>query len=106
MAQSHGWGNPSYQIVDESGPDHKKRFIVRVNVNNRWLAKGIGSSKKKAEQIAARNALQKLKGESNASAQKLNANHLRRPAKAMRNENYASPVSHKKKNPVNNEAAH
>lgn len=64
MAQSKGWGNPAYQIVDESGPDHRKRFVVRVNVNERWLAKGVGSSKKKAEQIAARNALQKLKQES------------------------------------------
>ncbi len=65
MAQSKGWGNPIYQTVHESGPDHNKRFVVRVNVNNRWLAKGVGSSKKKAEQLAARNALKRLKNESN-----------------------------------------
>ena len=59
-AQSKGWGNPVYQIVHESGPDHNKQFVVRVNVNKRWIAKGVGSSKKKAEQLAARNALKKL----------------------------------------------
>ncbi len=60
MAQSKGWGIPIYQIVHESGPDHNKQFVVRVNVNKRWIAKGMGSSKKKAEQLAARNALKKL----------------------------------------------
>lgn len=59
-SQSKGWGNPIYQIVHESGPDHNKQFVVRVNVNKRWLAKGVGSSKKQAEQLAARNALKKL----------------------------------------------
>ncbi|APF20200.1 Ribonuclease 3 [Caldithrix abyssi DSM 13497] len=67
-AQSKGWGNPVYQIVHESGPDHNKQFVVRVNVNNRWLAKGVGSSKKKAEQLAARNALKKLGNNRNNSA--------------------------------------
>lgn len=78
MAQSRGWGNPAYQIVDESGPDHKKRFVVRVNVNNRWLAKGIGPSKKKAEQLAARNALQKLEEEETGKAENNRNNHSRR----------------------------
>ncbi len=59
-SQSKGWGNPVYQIVHESGPDHNKQFVVRVNVNKRWIAKGVGSSKKQAEQLAARNALKKL----------------------------------------------
>ncbi len=77
-AQSKGWGNPIYQIVHESGPDHKKQFVVRVNVNKRWIAKGVGSSKKQAEQLAARNALKKLE---NGNAQ--NHNNKRKKQKEV-----------------------
>ncbi len=70
-AQSKGWGNPIYQIVHESGPDHNKQFVVRVKVNNKWLGKGAGSSKKKAEQLAARNALKKLENSPNQKKKKV-----------------------------------
>ena len=46
-----------YRIVGESGPDHDKRFEVEVHLNSNVIGRGIGTSKKKAEQEAAREAL-------------------------------------------------
>lgn len=48
---------PSYKVVRESGPDHDKRFEVTATVNDRVEGKGIGRSKKEAEQVAAMMAL-------------------------------------------------
>ncbi len=49
---------PVYQLVSESGPDHNKEFICAVYVGQKKLAEGIGSSKQRAEQNAALNALE------------------------------------------------
>ena len=49
----------TYELVGESGPDHDKRFTVTVFLNGQPLGTGTGSSKKRAEQDAARVALQK-----------------------------------------------
>ena len=51
----------SYEIIDESGPDHHKMFKVAVLVNDKELGTGLGKSKKEAEQLAANQALIKLK---------------------------------------------
>ena len=51
----------TYELVGESGPDHDKRFTVTVYLNGEPLGTGTGSSKKRAEQDAARVALQKAK---------------------------------------------
>lgn len=59
-SQARGWGLPRYKVVNESGPDHNKQFVVLAQVNNKVTGKGGGNSKKKAEQIAAKNALKKL----------------------------------------------
>ncbi len=50
----------TYVLVGESGPDHDKWFEVEVLLNGKLLGKGSGSSKKRAEQDAARVALEKL----------------------------------------------
>ena len=50
----------SYALVGESGPDHDKRFEVEVSLNGRVIGVGSGSSKKRAEQMAAQSALEKL----------------------------------------------
>lgn len=47
-----------YIIVGESGPDHNKEFIVEIHMNSNVIGRGIGSSKKKAEQQAAKSALE------------------------------------------------
>ena len=50
----------SYRLVGESGPDHDKEFAVEVTLNGKVVGSGIGSSKKRAEQDAARVAIEKL----------------------------------------------
>jgi len=50
-----------YRLVDESGPDHDKVFTAQVLLNDQVVGEGTGSSKKRAEQDAARSALEKLK---------------------------------------------
>lgn len=47
-----------YIVVGESGPDHNKEFIVEVHLNSNVIGTGRGSSKKRAEQEAARSALE------------------------------------------------
>jgi len=49
-----------YCLVSESGPDHDKEFRVIVLLNDRIIGEGIGRSKKRAEQAAAAQGLEKL----------------------------------------------
>ncbi len=59
-------GMPVYRVKSESGPDHRKRFLVEVRLRTgegepgKALARGKGSTKKLAEQDAARRALERL----------------------------------------------
>lgn len=50
-----------YKITKEEGPDHDKKFYVDVFEGNLVIGSGVGSSKKHAEQDAAKNALIKLR---------------------------------------------
>ena len=50
----------SYALVGQSGPDHDKRFDVEVSLNGKVVGSGSGSSKKRAEQMAARSAIMRL----------------------------------------------
>ena len=50
----------SYALVGQSGPDHDKKFDVEVSLNGSVVGSGSGSSKKRAEQDAARAAIEKL----------------------------------------------
>ena len=50
-----------YRLVGESGPDHDKVFTAQVLLNDQVVGEGTGSSKKRAEQDAARVALEQLK---------------------------------------------
>lgn len=58
----HGMGCPSpdYDVVEESGPDHRKEFLVSVASKGIVLAHGKGRSKKSAEQDAAEQAIAKM----------------------------------------------
>jgi ribonuclease-3 len=49
---------PTYQVLEEDGPDHMKRFIVGVFLNEELIAEGRGSSKHEAELNAAAKALE------------------------------------------------
>jgi ribonuclease-3 len=59
-------GKPVYRVKSETGPDHRKRFLVEVRIQKEAgdagqpLARGLGSTKKRAEQDAARQALEHL----------------------------------------------
>jgi ribonuclease-3 len=55
---SAGLTEPSYRVVEETGPDHCKRFVVEVVSRGKPLAQGEGLSKKEAEQHAAQAALE------------------------------------------------
>ncbi len=55
----------TYTLVGESGPDHDKQFQVEVSLNGKVVGHGTGSSKKRAEQVAACNALETLYPQSN-----------------------------------------
>ena len=50
----------SYELTGESGPDHDKHFEVQVLLNGTPIGVGQGTSKKRAEQDAARNAMEKM----------------------------------------------
>jgi ribonuclease-3 len=64
--QAERTGTPVYKVKSESGPDHRKRFLVEVRLKSdegeqgKPLARGMGSTKKHAEQDAARRALERL----------------------------------------------
>lgn len=47
-----------YVLIGEEGPDHNKRFVVEVRLNSQVIGSGKGRSKKEAEQLAAKEALQ------------------------------------------------
>ncbi|MEA3328235.1 MAG: ribonuclease III [Candidatus Omnitrophota bacterium] len=50
---------PSYVVIEEKGPEHKKRFVIVVKIFDRLLGKGKGKTKKEAEQQAAKSTLRK-----------------------------------------------
>ncbi len=50
---------PLYKVMEEKGPDHERHFLVGVYLEEQFLGKGEGWSKKEAEEAAAKDALQK-----------------------------------------------
>ena len=70
--QATGAGQPHYVLTDQSGPDHQKRFRVEVRIQDkeggsRALAESEGTTKKQAQQDAARLAFQRLLSEAQLS---------------------------------------
>ena len=59
VLQSNGENNIWYKLIEEKGPDHNKRFVMEVGINDTVLGVGEGKSKKDAEQVAAKCALDK-----------------------------------------------
>lgn len=51
---------PTYRVMKESGPDHKKMFQVVVTLDSKTYGPAWGSNKKDAEQLAAKQALEAL----------------------------------------------
>jgi ribonuclease-3 len=61
MAQDKSGITPSYKVLKETGPDHKKNFSVGVFLGQEKIAEGQGSSKQEAEEEAAKEALKTKK---------------------------------------------
>ena len=61
VAQKDGDVNICYKVISESGPDHNKSFTVAVYLDGKLMGEGEGTSKKRAEQKAAENALFAIK---------------------------------------------
>lgn len=60
LIQKDNLKRPKYEVVAEKGPDHDKTFTIKVGFKGDELGTGKGSSKKEAEQKAAKAALKKL----------------------------------------------
>lgn len=60
VIQSQGESNIVYDLVEEIGPDHNKKFVMQVKLNDEVLGTGEGKSKKEAEQSAAKQALRRM----------------------------------------------
>jgi ribonuclease-3 len=58
---------PAYRVLEEKGPEHEKIFEVVVEVDGVSVASGVGTSKKIAEQQAAKNGLAKIQREWNGA---------------------------------------
>jgi ribonuclease-3 len=61
LAQSRQLPHPRYRIVQEKGPEHRKVFVVEVRIGEESVATAEGGTKKRAEQAAARAALDVLR---------------------------------------------
>lgn len=56
---------PSYELINQSGPDHNCTFEVRIIINGEEYGRGKGKTKKEAEQRAAREAIFNIVGNTN-----------------------------------------
>ncbi len=63
MAQKHFKEAPTYRVVKEEGPSHRRIFSVEVLLKGRVLGRARAGRKKTAEQLSARSAIEVLKKE-------------------------------------------
>lgn len=59
MAQEKLGETPTYKVLESSGPDHAKTFVIGAYIADKLIAKGKGSSKQEAQTDAAQKALTK-----------------------------------------------
>lgn len=58
LAQEHTNTTPTYETLDQTGPDHDRIFTVGVYIGKEMVAKGKGRAKQEAEQAAAEAAIE------------------------------------------------
>ena len=58
--QARQLGRAEYVLTSEEGPDHQKLFTIEVKIDGEFTARGVGLTKKAAEQAAARYALERI----------------------------------------------
>jgi ribonuclease-3 len=52
---------PHYELISQDGPEHKKEFVVGVRIAGQAYGRGWGLNKKNAEQLAAKETLDKIR---------------------------------------------
>jgi ribonuclease-3 len=57
-AQDKAGITPTYRVLEEIGPDHDKKFVVAIYLNDEMVAKGEGKSKQEAQRSAAEKGLE------------------------------------------------
>lgn len=57
LSQEKAGVTPTYELVNQSGPDHDKKFVIAATISGERIALGEGKSKQEAEQNAAQKAL-------------------------------------------------
>jgi len=57
-SQEHFNTTPTYKVLSEEGPDHDKKFVMGLYINDELISKGTGGSKRSAQQDAAQKALE------------------------------------------------
>jgi len=65
--QAQGGVSPRYRVIAAEGPDHRREFVVAVEVDSAVVGEGRGRSKKLAEQAAARAAIDAMNREDDAA---------------------------------------
>ena len=63
IVQSKEDMNLEYKVIEETGPDHDKHFVVGLFINDELVSQGEGHNKKEAEQMAAYNGIKKISKE-------------------------------------------
>jgi ribonuclease-3 len=63
LTQRRSGERPEYRLVEVTGPDHQRRFLVEVAVGGRVAGSGAGASRRSAETAAAAAALDALAAE-------------------------------------------
>lgn len=61
LLQAAGRPLPDYEVVAEEGPGHERRFRIECRLDDGLVTEGVGTSKKAAQQQAARRALDQLR---------------------------------------------
>jgi ribonuclease-3 len=67
IAQKNGKHPPTYEVIQAIGPDHDKHYTIGVLIDGLLVGTGQGNNKKNAEQAAAKNALENLHKDTNAT---------------------------------------
>jgi dsRNA-specific ribonuclease len=73
LLQSRSLGGCHYKLADETGPAHQKLFTIEVEVRGDIIGRGIGLTKRAAEQAAAKQAFEDLKRDGGRNVQEVNS---------------------------------
>ncbi|PSM53097.1 ribonuclease III [Campylobacter blaseri] len=63
ITQAKFGATPMYKLISSQGPDHEKKFVMGVFLNDKKYGESLGKSKKDAEQKAAKKAIEKIEKE-------------------------------------------